>query len=188
MTLSPIDRDLLRRLLDRSGEAWSEFVDRFIGLIAHVVDRTAVDWNLSLDALRRDELIAEVFYALVQRDYAALRHFRGKSSLASYLTVIARRQVCQSLRRDAGAAMQSIDRSEAAQPVAPDRLRWLEDREAIETAIANLPEAEAVAVRMYHLEGRSYREIGERLGLAENSIGPFLSRAREKMGNTLSSS
>lgn len=187
MTLSPIDRDLLRRLLDRSAEAWSEFVDRFIGLIAHVVDRTAADWNLPLDSLRRDELIAEVFYALVQRDYAALKHFRGKSSLASYLTVIARRQICQSLRRDAAATMTSFDASTATQPVAPDRMRWLEDRDAIETAMANLPEAEAVAVRMYHLEGRSYREIGERLGLAENSVGPFLSRAREKMGNSISS-
>jgi RNA polymerase sigma-70 factor (ECF subfamily) len=34
---------------------------------------------------------------------------------------------------------------------------------------------------MYHLEGKSYREISQALGLPENSIGPTLHRAREKL-------
>ena len=41
---------------------------------------------------------AEVFLALLDRDYAVLRAFRGDSSLATYLTVVARRvivPVCQ---------------------------------------------------------------------------------------------
>ena len=36
-------------------------------------------------------------------------------------------------------------------------------------------------VRLYHLEGKSYREISSQVGMPENSIGPTLSRAREKM-------
>jgi RNA polymerase sigma-70 factor (ECF subfamily) len=34
---------------------------------------------------------------------------------------------------------------------------------------------------MYHLEGKSYQEISAAIGMPENSIGPILSRAREKM-------
>jgi RNA polymerase sigma-70 factor (ECF subfamily) len=34
---------------------------------------------------------------------------------------------------------------------------------------------------MYHLEGKSYHEISQDLGIPENSIGPALSRARAKM-------
>jgi RNA polymerase sigma-70 factor (ECF subfamily) len=37
---------------------------------------------------------------------------------------------------------------------------------------------------MFHLEGKSYSDIGSQIGLAENSVGPFLSRAREKMQRT----
>jgi RNA polymerase sigma-70 factor (ECF subfamily) len=36
-------------------------------------------------------------------------------------------------------------------------------------------------VRMYHLEGKTYQEISMQVGMAENSIGPILSRARDKL-------
>jgi RNA polymerase sigma-70 factor (ECF subfamily) len=34
---------------------------------------------------------------------------------------------------------------------------------------------------MYHLEGKSYQEISQVVGMPENSIGPILSRARHRM-------
>jgi RNA polymerase sigma-70 factor (ECF subfamily) len=40
---------------------------------------------------------------------------------------------------------------------------------------------EADVVRMYHLEGKSYQEISSSMGVPENSVGPTLSRAREKL-------
>ncbi|MCP3692531.1 MAG: sigma-70 family RNA polymerase sigma factor, partial [Planctomycetaceae bacterium] len=39
----------------------------------------------------------------------------------------------------------------------------------------------AQIVRMYHMEGKTYREISGLVGVPENSIGPTLSRARIKM-------
>jgi RNA polymerase sigma-70 factor (ECF subfamily) len=44
-----------------------------------------------------------------------------------------------------------------------------------------LSDNEAAVVRMFHLEGKTYSEISLRMGVPENSIGPMLSRAREKM-------
>jgi RNA polymerase sigma-70 factor (ECF subfamily) len=40
---------------------------------------------------------------------------------------------------------------------------------------------DAKIVRQYHIEGRTYREISNGLGVPENSIGPALSRARAKL-------
>jgi RNA polymerase sigma-70 factor (ECF subfamily) len=56
-----------------------------------------------------------------------------------------------------------------------------QDREQVERLIAQLSGAEADVVRLYHLEGKSYREISSAVGMSENSIGPTLSRARDKM-------
>ena len=55
------------------------------------------------------------------------------------------------------------------------------DREEVERLIRGLSAHEADVVRLYHLEGKSYREISSQVGIAENSIGPTLSRARSKM-------
>ena len=57
----------------------------------------------------------------------------------------------------------------------------LGNREEIERLLDELQESEARVVRMYHLEGRSYREISSAVGVPENSIGPILSRARSKL-------
>jgi RNA polymerase sigma-70 factor (ECF subfamily) len=55
------------------------------------------------------------------------------------------------------------------------------DRDEVERLMAGLDVAEAQIVRMYHLEGKSYQEISSAVGMPENSVGPTLSRAREKM-------
>ena len=57
----------------------------------------------------------------------------------------------------------------------------ISDREEVDRLLDELQGDEAQMVRMYHLEGKSYREIGEAVGVSENSVGPALSRAREKM-------
>jgi RNA polymerase sigma-70 factor, ECF subfamily len=176
------DRDLLDRCLQKSPDAWEAFVDRFAGLVAHVVEYTALSRSLVLDKASRDDLIAEVFLVLIQNDYAVLKRFRGNSSLATYLTVIARRIAVRQLRKNRSLKTQTISSKDSGLFVARiDDASQLEDRQHIESALATLSQAEATAVRMFHIEGRSYREISDQIGLAENSIGPFLTRAREKL-------
>jgi RNA polymerase sigma-70 factor (ECF subfamily) len=70
-------------------------------------------------------------------------------------------------------------------PVDREANRYVQDDlESIETSLEKLTTTEATAIRMFHLEGKSYSDIGSQIGLAENSVGPFLSRAREKMQRT----
>ena len=57
----------------------------------------------------------------------------------------------------------------------------LGDQEEVERLLGGLQGTEAQVVRMYHLEGKSYHEISLAVGMPENSIGPILSRARNKM-------
>jgi RNA polymerase sigma-70 factor (ECF subfamily) len=57
----------------------------------------------------------------------------------------------------------------------------LDDRETLEKSLQKLSNDEARVIRMFHLEGRSYQEISSETGIPSHSLGPFLSRAREKM-------
>jgi RNA polymerase sigma-70 factor (ECF subfamily) len=60
------------------------------------------------------------------------------------------------------------------------------NRDEVQRLLGSLRGAEAAVVRMYHLEGKSFREISVAVGMPENSIGPTLSRARAKMRQALS--
>jgi RNA polymerase sigma-70 factor (ECF subfamily) len=188
VVLSEIDRNLLERCLQGKPRAWEDFVDRFMGLVVHVVHHTAQARSIRLSPEDRDDLCAEVFLTVVRRDYALLRNFRGHSSLATYLTVVARRVVIhQLLSRKLATPLGNASPQHASQTVPdphPGPEQRLSDREQIERLLGSLPETEARVVRMYHLEGKSYREISSALNMPENSIGPILSRAREKVRRT----
>lgn len=181
MALSEIDRNLLERCLQRKPRAWEDFVDRFLGLIVHVVDHTANARNMSLGKDDRDDLCAEVFLTLIRDDFAVLRHFRGQSSLATYLTVIARRVVVhEAMKRPPAKQLSQSAEGEPPAQLPGDEQR-LEDREEVERLLQELSPRDAEIVRMYHLEGRSYDEISVSTGVSQNSIGPVLSRARTRM-------
>jgi RNA polymerase sigma-70 factor (ECF subfamily) len=182
VALSEIDRKLLEHCLARKPKAWEDFVDRFMGLVVHVTNHTAQARSVRLTPEDREDLSSEVFLTIVNDDFAVLRHFRGQASLATYLTVIARRVVVRSMLERKAAARLSPGASqlEPGDGAAPVEQR-ISDREQVARLLEGLDGEEAEVVRMYHLQEKSYQEISAAVGMPENSIGPTLSRAREKM-------
>jgi RNA polymerase sigma-70 factor (ECF subfamily) len=181
VALSEIDRNLLSRCLTRKPDAWEDFVDRFMGLVVHVINHSAQARSIRLTDEDREDLCSEVFLTLVRDDFAVLRHFRGESSLATYLTVVARRAVVHQLlkRKTAARLSDGMTNNHSSEP--PPPIERLHDRDEVARLMQELERPEAEVVRMYHLEGKSYQEISSLVGMPENSIGPTLFRARQKM-------
>jgi RNA polymerase sigma-70 factor (ECF subfamily) len=183
VALSEIDRNLLDRCLQRKPRAWEDFVDRFMGLVIHVVGHSTQSRGIRLSADDRDDLCAEVFLQLIKDDFVILRRFRGQSSLATYLTVVARRIVVKRLVQQRAVAALAAGSTVADQvaDTQPQPEQRIGDQEEVQRLLEGLEDDEARVVRMYHLESKSYRDISQAIGVPENSIGPILSRARTKM-------
>jgi RNA polymerase sigma-70 factor (ECF subfamily) len=182
VALTNVDRDLLRRCLAHQPGAWNDFVDRFLGLIYHVVHHTAHLRSTPLRPEDIEDLAAEVLLQIVANDYAVLRQFKGHSSLATYLTVIARRICVHELARRVSAREVQPAANHAEQEAEEEpRTRGLESLEEVEKLLSRLPSREREVVRLHYIEGRTYEEISTQLGIPVNSIGPVLSRARKKL-------
>lgn len=159
-----------------------------MGLVIHVINHSAQSRSIRLNTEDREDLAADVFLTVVKDDFAVLRHFRGESSLATYLTVVTRRVVVQQLLKHKSAARLTTPAGEGA-PVDVasigandgEAVERVQSRDEIERLLEELEGPEADVVRMYHLEGKTYGEISAITGMPENSIGPLLSRARQKM-------
>ena len=182
MALSNLDRDLLRDCLAKDPDAWENLSDRFLGLVVHIVHHSTLAKGVQLPSELRDDLVADVFLAWIDKDYAILRRFRGQSSLATYLAVVSRRVVMRRLSQLRLPQTQQSIQSLRLDPAEPQTNSYTRDEiEQLNASIENLSQHEAQAVRMFHLEGKSYSEIGSHIGMPENSVGPFLSRARDKI-------
>lgn len=177
---APDDARLVRECLAAAPGAWDAFVARFAGLFRHVVDRTCSQHRLDLSGAERDDVVAEILVEILAGDAAVLRAFAGRSSLATYLAVVARRTA---VRMTAGHAARPARRDAAIEerPAPAGEERRRENREEIEHLLGRLDPGEARLVRLHHLEGRSYGEISRLTGLPLGSIGPALSKARQKM-------
>ena len=178
------DRDLIKRCLNHEPGAWTDFVDRFLGLVYHVVQHTADMRSHAITPEDKEDIAAQILVRTVENDYAALRQFRGKSSLASYLTVIARRTCVNELASRAQAKeKEGAKHSEAITEEKPNSKPkpGLETLEEVGKLLKKLPSRERAVVRLFYLEGRSYEEISTELNIPVNSIGAILARARKKL-------
>ncbi len=184
MALTSVDRTLLDRCLNHEPGAWNDFVDRFLGLIYHVVQHTAHLRSTPLRPEDTEDVAAEILLQIVSNDYAVLRQFRRQSSLATYLTVIARRICVHELAKRA-AAREVQPRPEEPKPAEveeqPRAQLGIENLEEVQRLLSKLPSRERRVVRLAYLEGRSYEEISTELNIPVNSIGPILSRARKRL-------
>ena len=202
MALSDYDRELIHRCLARTAGAWEDFADRFIGLVTHVVTHSADARNIRLKRHDVEDHVAEVFLQIIKNDFAVLRRFQGRSSLATYITVIARRVVVRefiskklpqsSEDSDAGdgesdyvvAFRMSLDTGKISIPDDEQSAeQQLINKEQIESLLAKLSDQEASVMRLFHMEGKSYDEISSLTGMPSNSIGPTLTRARAKLSS-----
>jgi RNA polymerase sigma-70 factor (ECF subfamily) len=155
-----------------------------LGLVIHVANHTAQSRGVALSMSLREDLVAEVFLTIISNDFAPLRRFQRNCSLATYLTVIARRvivrQLCNAARHSEAT---HLNGNHVADASAEHEKTRFDNVDELRELMLRLDPQEAKVVRMYHLEGMSYQQISQEVGLSENSIGPMLSRARGKMRN-----
>jgi RNA polymerase sigma-70 factor (ECF subfamily) len=180
-----VDRDLLRRCLNKEAGSWNDFVDRFLSLVYHVIGYTAHLRSVRVSPEDKEDIAAEVLLKIVEKDFLVLREFRGHASLATYLTVIARRIAIRELARrqkvkesiargDVRFTEPEVDGDSAA-------AKSIERLEEVEKLLRRLKGREREIVRLYYMEGRTYEEISIATDVPVNTIGAVLSRARKKL-------
>jgi len=110
MSTNHLDNDLLERCLSHQHRAWEDFVDRFLGLVLHVIDHTVSKREIRLRMDERNALCERVFAALGHDHFRLLREFKSRSSLTTYLSVVVRRIVIRLLlNQSLGATANSFD-------------------------------------------------------------------------------
>lgn len=125
-----------------------------------------------------EEIAQETFL----RAHRALGAFRGEARLGTWLYAIASRLCLNRLASGPRRHERSDDIALLQAPAGgPDAVGALERGEleaALHQAVAALPEERRIVVVLRDLEGLSYEEIGEVLGVPLNTVRTRLHRAR----------
>ncbi len=189
MSTETSEQELVQRCLRRDPGAWEEFVRRYFRLVVHVVRETLKGASGHAAEADVDDLTMEVYAHIVEDDHRVLRNLREPFNLRGWLSVSAR-------NRALGHATRGPAKPVSLDQLPADRIeaRTLEkalgddggDVERIEELrriidAAPLTPREMLIVTLVFYETKSYREVGTFLGISENSVGPALSRALDKI-------
>jgi RNA polymerase sigma-70 factor (ECF subfamily) len=132
----------------------------------------------------RDDLLQEIALAV----WRALPRFRGESSERTFLFRIAHNRAITYLGKRRPAASDAVEQLEIedATPDPERRLSTEQEGQRLLSAIRQLPIAYAQVVTLT-LEGMSYAEIAEVLGISETNVGVRLTRSRDMLRTLLRS-
>jgi RNA polymerase sigma-70 factor (ECF subfamily) len=182
----------VRRLVAGDASAWRILIENYQRLVLARVVAIARDLNQATNPSDAEDLCADVFSQLVRDDFAALRRFEGRSTLATWLCVVTRRIVLRWLviarREPSQPAAQPPALDALAGPTSDEPLRIIinnEDRKLLAAEIARLSDRHRELATLFYIDGCSYREISQQLHMPINSIGPTLARIHEKLRHAM---
>lgn len=171
------DPDLVRAVQAGDGWAVSRVLEQCIPWIGRYLAR---HYGLSSDEL--EDVRQETRVALLK----AATRFDGRSRLRTYLTQIACRKCIDHLRARSRNPVESyeLDESRIKADSADPEGRVL-DREVLKTALAQLSPRQREVVIMYHLNGKSYADISEELGIVIGTVAATKAEALQRLRKLL---
>jgi RNA polymerase sigma factor (sigma-70 family) len=172
-------------------QAWRGFFRRYDGLI-----RSVVSWpKWRFDPHAQEDVVQTIRAAVVQ----SIGNLQREGSLPGFLRRICAHRCIDALRRklreqerllplgrwDEDGDWTEVDCA-ADEAYDPTRAVLVMERaQALRAAMERIDETCRAAIREFYTEGRSYREIADRQGIAINTVGSRLSRCLERLRTVL---
>jgi RNA polymerase sigma-70 factor (ECF subfamily) len=178
---------MIDRLCSGDSDAWSEFIERYRRLIYSAIHRANGRFGAEWDETVLDELFEEAVYKLLRQNGRALRSWKGKCKLETWIYRIARNVCIDRMRKDGrrGEVLELEEGSRGVPQPGHDAGSGAASRDlrmSLEQAIdRSLTEREALAVKLIYFEGFTYREVADRLGTTVGSMSGLVFRALAKL-------
>jgi RNA polymerase sigma-70 factor (ECF subfamily) len=171
------DHELIKRLVERDGDALSELYDRYSALVYSVALRVLRDTGAA------EEILQDIFYSLWEK---AARFDATRGSLAGWLLVMSRNRAISRLRRRGPEQSEDMEQMTVAFPA------WIEQdlgqRALLATAqkaITDLADGQREAIELAYFEGLTHSEIAQRTGQPLGTIKTRVRTALEILKKTL---
>ncbi len=182
------DARFLAEVLGDERDARARFVERYGSLVYAVITRTLrrCGGGSQDRATWIEDVFAEVFVALFDRDARRLRQWSGRCSLATWVRLISASVSVDRLRRDAS------DRAHAAREAIPDALPSegaaaldlivrAEELAAVRRALGHLSPSDRALIELLYVDELGPGAAAERLGIAPGALYTRKNRALERL-------
>lgn len=125
-----------------------------------------------------DDVTQDVFIHL----FANLHQYRHDAQLSTWVYRLAVNEALQHLRRTRRRSVKSLD---GVNVIARSQGNAAEMKELLETALGRIDAELRIVLELKEIEGMSYTQIAEIVGIPEGTVGSRLNRARRELRSQL---
>jgi RNA polymerase sigma-70 factor (ECF subfamily) len=172
------DGSLILRVAEGDVAAYRELVRRHGSSLYHFAVR------LTRDSAESEDIVQETFLRLWQR----AKDYSPEARVTTWLHRITHNLAVDRLRARGRAEPLSDDEEVPISARQHADLEGQRSREALEAALAHLPERQAAAIALVNFQGLSGREAASVLGVKEEALESLLARGRRTLKTLLSKS
>jgi RNA polymerase sigma factor (sigma-70 family) len=170
-------------------ESWRALMKQFGALVAHAVRTTFFRVLKQADPNLVDDAVQSIWLSLCADQCRRLRGFEGNSALSTWLTILSTRRALDYIRSEMRKGsmkhvhLDNEDRDIVKELSAPEEEEQfsMDELFLLYEAMERLPEDDRLVLKMYYLDGLSYRSISGVLKVAPNTVSSYLLRARDKL-------
>lgn len=185
------EQAFIKACIARDPTAWREMITKYGSLVAHAARTTLFRVLKTVDPTHVEEASQAIWAMLLDDGCRRLKGFAGQSMLGTWLTVLATRRTLDFIRtemRKGTLKYVKIDGEEEVDLMkilrdkeAPNDNLTNDDMEALYGSLDQLIAEERLILKLYYLDGLSYRSIGKTMKLAPNTVSSYIYRARESL-------
>ncbi|HLY12453.1 MAG TPA: sigma-70 family RNA polymerase sigma factor [Planctomycetota bacterium] len=189
MAGNPEDLALIARCIAGEADGWRELMRKYGALVAHAVRNTFLRVLKQADASLVDDAIQAVWLSLCADGCRRFRGFESKAALSTWLTVLSTRRALDYIRSEMRkGSMRHVhlddeDRDLVKELQMPETEEQysLDEVFGLYEAMDKLPAGDRLILKMYYLDGLSYRSIAGVMNVAPNTVSSYILRARDKL-------
>jgi RNA polymerase sigma-70 factor (ECF subfamily) len=176
------EKELIRLSQEGNGEAFGQLVERYKTKVFSLA------YNWTQDRTAADDLAQEVFI----KAYFSLPKFKSKSRFGTWLYRIAMNHIKDYLRKNKRRTKETSLEALGNIDLTAENVSSREEEQAVErrkslvqAGLESLPEKHRTILTLRDVQGLSYEEIAEILGLSPGTVDSRLFRARRKLRERL---
>jgi len=182
------DRALVEACGRGDADAFDRLLERSSRLVTATIYRTFNRYGASPAPEDVEDLHNGLFVSLMENGFRRLKQFEGRSSLGSYICVIASRQVVDVLRRrKPDTPLDEVPSGilPAAAPAFDREMEEADEVRALRELIENMPVSDRLALKLLYERGLTPKNAAKVMGLTPTAFYKKKSRALAKIRRSL---
>jgi len=176
--------DLIERCIEREEKAWSEFIDRFSGLVYYSVRERLKRNGFGFSDLDIQDIVQNVFIDIWEK--SKLAEVRERHKIKAWLSIVSQTRALNFMRKKRERLLSEEELFKVENIVSDKKENYkAELMEELERAIENFSPREKIILKLNIINGKTHKEIADFMNMPINTVSTIIARRKELLRKKL---